>query len=65
MNGDATLFTRSDEVQEAWRFTMDILDAWEEEPLKELPTYAAGTWGPDSIDEFLQRHDQQWREIEG
>ncbi|MBW8010532.1 MAG: glucose-6-phosphate dehydrogenase [Chloroflexi bacterium] len=63
MNGDATLFTRSDEVQEAWRFTTDILDAWEEEPIKKLPTYAAGTWGPASMDEFLQRHDQQWRKI--
>jgi glucose-6-phosphate 1-dehydrogenase len=52
--GDATLFTRSDEVQAAWAFTTDILKAWESVPVHNLPVYEAGTWGPPGADEFIR-----------
>src|SRR5262249_24410420 len=45
MLGDPTLFTRTDEVQSAWRFITAILEAW---PRPEAPppvTYVAGSWG--------------------
>ncbi|MET0594807.1 MAG: glucose-6-phosphate dehydrogenase, partial [Polyangiaceae bacterium] len=29
MRGDATLFARRDEVEEAWKFVNPILDTWE------------------------------------
>jgi glucose-6-phosphate 1-dehydrogenase len=56
LSGDATLFTRSDEVQAAWAYTTDILKVWESHPEKHLPTYEAGTWGPDGMEPLLKRH---------
>ncbi|PWH16384.1 MAG: glucose-6-phosphate dehydrogenase [Anaerolineae bacterium] len=61
MMGDATLFTRADEVEAAWRFTTNILEAWEQAGLKNLPVYEAGTWGPSGVDEFIQRDGRKWR----
>jgi glucose-6-phosphate 1-dehydrogenase len=62
--GDATLFTRSDEVQAAWNYTTKIINAWKEEPIKNLPIYEAGTWGPSAADEFLQEDGRMWRYFE-
>jgi glucose-6-phosphate 1-dehydrogenase len=61
--GDATLFTRSDEVEEAWRLTQGIIDAWKMQDLKNLPVYEAGTHGPHGADDFLHDDGRQWREI--
>lgn len=60
MIGDATLFTRSDEVLAAWKLTDSITQAWKARPSIELPVYAAGTWGPPGIDEFMQRDERIW-----
>jgi glucose-6-phosphate 1-dehydrogenase len=62
MAGDATLFTRSDEVRAAWEFTSSILDAWKENPVKNLPVYEAGTWGPPGADDFINSSGRCWRE---
>jgi glucose-6-phosphate 1-dehydrogenase len=60
--GDATLFTRTDEVHEAWAFTTDILEAWADSKVKRLPIYEAGTWGPDGVDDFITNEDgHTWR----
>lgn len=64
LNGDATLFTRSDEVRAAWAFTTDIIDGWNEQKIENLPFYKAGTWGPTGADEFIQRYHRKWRNIE-
>lgn len=61
--GDATLFTRSDEVEEAWRLTQGILDAWENQDLRNLAVYEAGTQGPHGADDFIMRDGRQWRKI--
>jgi glucose-6-phosphate 1-dehydrogenase len=62
MSGDATLFTRSDEVNAAWTFTNPILDAWKSNPVKNLPVYEAGTWGPPGTDEFIGNSGRCWRD---
>ncbi len=60
--GDATLFTRSDEVLSQWAFTSCILEAWEHSPVKNLPVYEAGTWGPQGVDDFINKDSgRQWR----
>ena len=61
--GDATLFTRSDEVEEAWRLTNHILDAWAAQGLQNLPIYEAGTQGPHGADDFIQEDGRFWRQI--
>ena len=58
--GDATLFTRSDEVIEQWKFTQNILDSWNSVDIRELPTYAR-SWGPPESDEFIQRDSRVWK----
>jgi glucose-6-phosphate 1-dehydrogenase len=63
MMGDATLFTRSDEVLAAWHFTSDILNAWNENSPSNLHVYEAGTWGPPGADEFIRREGWTWRAI--
>jgi glucose-6-phosphate 1-dehydrogenase len=59
--GDATLFNRTDEVHAAWAFTTDILDAWSEKPVTNIPVYEAGTSGPEGADEFIQKDGRKWR----
>jgi glucose-6-phosphate 1-dehydrogenase len=61
--GDATLFTRSDEVEEAWRITQGIMDAWKSQDLQNLPVYEAGTQGPHGADDFIKGDGRHWREI--
>ena len=45
MLGDATLFTRADEVDEQWALVDAIVAAWKRDR-PNFPNYAAGTWGP-------------------
>jgi len=61
--GDATLFTRSDEVEEAWRLTQGIIDGWAAQDLRNLPVYEAGTQGLHGADDFIQDDGRQWRMI--
>jgi glucose-6-phosphate 1-dehydrogenase len=60
MLGDATLFTRSDEVEEQWGLVDAVVAAWKrEQPV--FPNYAAGTWGPAAGDDLLHRDGRSWR----
>ena len=60
MVGDSTLFHRSDMVEAAWEAAQPILDAWANNPPKEFPNYAAGTWGPEAANELLERDNHKW-----
>jgi glucose-6-phosphate 1-dehydrogenase len=60
MRGDATLFTREDEVSEQWQLVDAIVAAWRRDR-PSFPNYAAGTWGPPSSDDLLVRDGRSWR----
>lgn len=62
--GDATLFTRSDEVITQWTFTDRIIDGWKTDNTKYLPVYESGTWGPIGADQFIQGNNRKWRNQE-
>jgi glucose-6-phosphate 1-dehydrogenase len=62
MVGEATLFTRSDEVEAAWRVVDPIIDYWANKRPDHFPNYPAGTWGPTVSDEFVAREGVKWRE---
>ena len=62
MLGDATLFTRSDEVEAAWAVIDPLLKYFDEHPVSSLPQYPAGTWGPRESDDLLSRSGTRWRE---
>jgi glucose-6-phosphate 1-dehydrogenase len=60
MLGDATLFTRSDEIEEQWALVDAIVGMWQRDR-PSFPNYAAGTWGPGSADDLLHRDGRSWR----
>lgn len=59
LNGDATLFARSDAVQACWKFVEPILKYKEKGTA--LRGYACGTWGPDKSFELLKKDGREWR----
>ena len=61
LQGDASLFTRADEVEEAWGIVDPIIDSWADSPPPDFPNYDAGTWGPAAADELLARDGRRWR----
>jgi glucose-6-phosphate 1-dehydrogenase len=62
MLGEATLFTRSDEVEAAWAVVDPMLDFWANKRPDHFPNYPAGTWGPTIADEFIAQQGAKWRE---
>ncbi len=59
MQGDATLYTRGDSVEEAWKFIQPILNVWHSDRKVPVYGYPAGSWGPDVADKLII--DGQWR----
>lgn len=59
MLGDATLFTRADEILEAWEIVDPVLDYWSHGGRP--GTYAPGSFGPASAEELLRRDHRRWR----
>ena len=60
MLGDATLFTREDEVEEQWKLVDAIHGAWlRDRP--SFPNYESGTWGPKAADDLIHRDGRSWR----
>ena len=60
MRGDATLFMRADQVEEAWDVIMPILDVWENRSSLDFANYAAGTWGPESAEALIAKGGRVW-----
>jgi glucose-6-phosphate 1-dehydrogenase len=54
MRGDATLFTRRDEVEAEWRIITPIEEAWARLPAPSFPNYNAGSEGPASWHELVE-----------
>jgi glucose-6-phosphate 1-dehydrogenase len=59
--GDATLFTRTDEVTEQWKLVDAIVAAWQRDR-PAFPNYAAGTWGPAAAEQLVRRDGREWRQ---
>jgi glucose-6-phosphate 1-dehydrogenase len=62
MLGDRTLFTRADEVEQAWAWSKDIMDGWGERP-HNIQFYPAGSWGPTWAEAFMERDGRMWRKL--
>ena len=63
LQGDASLFTRADEVEEAWSIVDPIIEAWATGPPPDFANYEAGSLGPAEADEMLARDGRRWRRI--
>ncbi|KAB2637969.1 MAG: glucose-6-phosphate dehydrogenase [Verrucomicrobia bacterium] len=60
--GDATLFIRRDEVEQAWEIADSIRAGWDARPLDPHEFYPAGNWGPHLADTLLTQSGRAWRE---
>jgi glucose-6-phosphate 1-dehydrogenase len=61
MRGDATLFTRRDEIEQQWEYIEQALSARGADGNPTPPLYAAGSWGPEQADDLLARDGRRWR----
>jgi glucose-6-phosphate 1-dehydrogenase len=61
IEGDRSLFLRSDEVEYAWRIVDPILQKWSEER-DYIAGYPAGSWGPDECRRIFDKESHHWRQ---
>jgi glucose-6-phosphate 1-dehydrogenase len=63
LHGDASLFTRSDEIERAWQLIDPVVQGWEEEDpaAPPLAIYERGSQGPVEADQLLARDGRVWR----
>jgi len=64
MRGDATLFTRHDEVEAQWTFMDPVLQAWQDNQVP-LVNYASGSTGPVEADRLMQQEGFSWQPLSG
>jgi len=60
LQGDASLFTRADEVEFAWGLIDPILNVWETDQAPPLAAYEPNSWGPSLSDALLARDGRAW-----
>lgn len=60
MEGNATQFMRSDQVEAAWKVVMPIIEAWEARPPVDFPNYAPDSWGPEDAEALIARDGKNW-----
>jgi glucose-6-phosphate 1-dehydrogenase len=62
LHGDASLFTRSDEIERAWQLIDPVVQGWQEDPAAPpLAVYERGSQGPAEADQLLARDGRRWR----
>ncbi len=64
IQGDASLFTRADEVETAWSLIDPILQTWETHQTPSLAGYKPGSWGPTEAYDLLARDGRRWLNAE-
>jgi glucose-6-phosphate 1-dehydrogenase len=62
MRGDATLFTRNDEIEALWGIIDPILTAWHEDRSSPIREYPAGSAGPAAAEALLDG-GHKWRRL--
>ncbi len=62
MRGDATLFTRNDEIEALWGIIDPILTAWHQDTSSPIAQYPSGSAGPPEADRLLDE-GQHWRRL--
>jgi glucose-6-phosphate 1-dehydrogenase len=60
MLGDATLFARADEIEQAWEIVTCVLEYWQQGGRP--GSYKPGTWGPAAADDLMRRDNRRWRD---
>ena len=63
MAGDASRFMRRDAVEASWAWITKILEGWQQQGVRWLPEYTAGSWGPVEADRLIQQDGRAWRTL--
>ncbi len=61
LRGDASLFTRSDGIEAAWKLIDSIVNGWETSNIPDLSLYRRASWGPAEANALLARDGRLWR----
>ncbi len=65
LEGDASLFIRSDHIEEAWRIVDPLLEGAENPDTPPPQIYETGTWGPETADGLLSQNGHSWQRVCG
>ncbi|MBL7742450.1 MAG: glucose-6-phosphate dehydrogenase [Chitinophagaceae bacterium] len=60
LEGDAAMFMRADQVEEAWKVVTPIMEAWKKETPPRFPNYEPGSWGPRSSEALIKPQGCSW-----
>ena len=60
LQGDASLFSRGDEIELSWALIDDILVSWEQPSASPLVIYEPQSWGPEEAEQLLSRQGRRW-----
>ena len=63
MNGDASLFARSDEVELAWKIIDPMIAAWKSPAAPQLHTYEPQFWGPEASTQWMRDQGREWFDV--
>lgn len=63
MNGDASLFARSDEVELSWGIIDPIIAAWRSPAAPPLQQYPPGLWGPEQSADWMRKQKREWFDV--
>jgi glucose-6-phosphate 1-dehydrogenase len=60
IDGDPSLFTRSDAIETAWSIIDPLIESWEDPATDDLAVYESGTWGPEEASVLIGRDQRCW-----
>ena len=63
LEGDASLFIRSDHIEEAWRIVDPLLQEQEGQATHKPQVYDDGSWGPEAADGLLFQNGHSWQRV--
>ena len=63
LNGDASLFARSDEVELSWGIVDPIIAAWQSPAAPALQIYPSQMWGPENASEWMRGQQREWFDV--
>jgi glucose-6-phosphate 1-dehydrogenase len=63
LQGDASLFARSDEVELAWRIMDPIIGAWRSPAAPAMHSYPVGGWGPEASTAWMHSQGREWFDV--
>ncbi len=61
LQGDASLFNRSDAIESSWKLVDPVIGGWDEKRIPPLAIYPRGSWGPTEAETLLARDGRHWR----